>query len=160
MLPRCTRTSHPSLFKWKPPDFPALPSSSLSLLTLLHSSSSQLSFPAGCLGTASPSSSRRPSSSHSSHPSLTFVCEPPASGFPSHTRTHTSALPALSSTFFFLSLHTIILCSDTIPHQTETLPAANFLLFKNAAGHGAEFLGLIFKHISSRQQNYTRPCNR
>lgn len=103
LLPPCTRTSHPSLFKWKPPDFPALPSSSLSRLTLLHSSSSQLSFPAGCLGTASPSSSRRPSSSHSSHPSLTFVCEPPASGFPSHTRTHTSALPALSSTFSFLA---------------------------------------------------------
>lgn len=39
----------------------------LSLLTSLHCSSSQLSFPAVCLSTASPSSL----------PSLTFVCQPP-----------------------------------------------------------------------------------
>lgn len=53
----CSRTSFPNTRtpKWKPPYFPALlSSSSLSLLTLLHCSSSQLSFPAVCLSTASP----------------------------------------------------------------------------------------------------------
>lgn len=99
----CSRTSFPNTrtSKWKPPYFPALlsSSSSLSLLTLLHCSSSQLSFPAACLSTASPSSS----SSLSAHPSLTFVCEPPCLRFPSHTCRHTSAPPALSSTFSFLA---------------------------------------------------------
>lgn len=159
LLHCCTSTSYPRLFKWKPPYFPALPSSSsLPLLTLLHCSSSQLSFPAVCLGTASSSSS---SSSHSSHPSLTFVWEPPASGFPlTHAHTPLLCPPSPPHSLFQPVLRTNILCSHTIPHQTETLFAANFSFF-NAAGHVVEFLGLIFKHTSSRQlkNSYTRRCN-
>lgn len=126
----CSRTSYPNTrdSNWKPAYFPALLSSSLSLLTLLHCSSSQLSFPAVCLGAASPSSS-----SHSSHPSLTFVCEPPCLWFPSYTCRHTSAPPALCSTFSFFepALHTNILCSDTILHQPQTFFAANYLGFNS-----------------------------
>lgn len=72
---RRSRTSFPDrrTFKWKLQYFPVLSCPLLlSLLTSLQCSSSQLSFPAVSLGTAS-----RPPPSHSSLFSLTFVCLPP-----------------------------------------------------------------------------------
>lgn len=66
-----SRTSYPGTrtFKWKLPPLFFCPALSLSSpFTLLNCSSSQLSFPAVCLSTASPSSS--------TSPTFFFVCQP------------------------------------------------------------------------------------
>lgn len=110
----CTRTSYPGLSNGSPSDFssPAFFFSVSSHFAprLLFSAFLPCCLPWHRLPLPPPPPHTPPT------PLSLLSASPPASGFPSHTCTHTSALPALSSTFSFSACH----CTQTFPAVTPS----------------------------------------